>query len=128
MVRIAGRGGGNEGRVSVLEDRFDGGLEPLFIAFQRFRWILGSAVLDVSGRCGFRTVGTAKELSRNFRSMPDNLAAAVFAHRSDRLYGALKAIERVPCAGRDDIETLVVFIATNFTLCHRILLILAGRV
>lgn len=51
-------------------------------------------------------------------AMSDDAALAMLAYRSDCLYGTFEAVEGVPCAGRDQLKTLVVFVAANFAFGH----------
>jgi hypothetical protein len=50
--------------------------------------------------------------------MPDYPARAMTARGSDGMDCALKAIEYVTFAGLDDLKRLVVFVSTDFALCH----------
>jgi hypothetical protein len=55
--------------------------------------------------------------------VPDDLAAAMLTHRSQFVYGALEAIERVGLASRDYLEREIVIVATDFTPSHSNLLV-----
>ena len=51
--------------------------------------------------------------------MTDDLAVAVLTRWGNCLDGAFKAVECMPGAGSDDLETLIVFVPTHFAFCHR---------
>jgi hypothetical protein len=55
--------------------------------------------------------------------VPDYSASAVFTGRRKFVNGALKAIEHMPVACRDDLECLVVVVSAYFALCHWSLLL-----
>jgi hypothetical protein len=63
-------------------------------------------------------MSTAEKPTADFHAMADNTALAVLADRRDRLNGALEAIESVSCTGGNQLEGLVIFIATDFAFCH----------
>jgi hypothetical protein len=63
-------------------------------------------------------MSTAEEPSTDFYAMADYSTLAMFANRGDRLNRALETIERVSCASGNQLEGLVVFIATDFAFCH----------
>jgi hypothetical protein len=63
-------------------------------------------------------MSTAEKPAADFHAMADNTALAVLADWRDRLNGTLKAIERVSCTGGNQLEGLVVFIATDFAFGH----------
>jgi hypothetical protein len=65
---------------------------------------------------------TAKEAAADFNTVSDHFAFAVLANRSDSLDCAFKAVEGVSRAGCNQIETLVIVVATNFAFCHNELL------
>lgn len=57
-------------------------------------------------------------MAADFNTVSDHLAFAVLTDRSDSLDCAFKAVKCVSAAGRDQIETLVIVVATNFAFCH----------
>jgi len=63
-------------------------------------------------------MSTAEKSAADFHAMADHTALAMLADRRDGLNGALKAVESVPGAGRDQLESLVILIAANFAFCH----------
>jgi hypothetical protein len=79
---------------------------------------LCGAVLDVGGCSHFGTVGAAEKPSVHFDSVTDNLAVAVFAGRSKSLDRTFKTVERMSRIRRNNLESLIVFVATNFALRH----------
>jgi hypothetical protein len=54
--------------------------------------------------------------------MPNDPQTAILAARRQRMNGAHEAVERVPPAGQEHFDALVVFVSANFTLCHMSLL------
>jgi hypothetical protein len=68
-------------------------------------------------------VGTAIEHAIRFDAMPDNLAIAMVALRSQRMNGALKAIKEMGFTIPDDFDGFVVIISANFALNHNNLLV-----
>jgi hypothetical protein len=63
-------------------------------------------------------MGTAEKSAMDFHSVTNHLALAMFANGRDGLDCALEAVECMPCAGCDQVETLVILIPTHFTSCH----------
>lgn len=63
-------------------------------------------------------MSTAEEPAANLHSMADDSAFAVFANRRNGLNRTFKTVECVPSASGNHIESLVVFVATNFACCH----------
>jgi hypothetical protein len=63
-------------------------------------------------------MGAAEESSAHFDSVPNDPALAVLANRGHRLNRTLEAVEDVTSACGCQFETLVVFVATNFTGSH----------
>lgn len=76
------------------------------------------AIFNRGSRSQSGAVGAAEEPSTNFRPMPDDFAAAVFADRRYAMNCAFEAIENMPGARRDKLETLVVIISADFALGH----------
>jgi hypothetical protein len=77
-----------------------------------------SPVLHIGRRYFARAVGATEELARNFYSMPNHSALAMFADRRDRMDRALEAVEHVSKSSRNKFETLVVVVSTDFALSH----------
>jgi hypothetical protein len=63
-------------------------------------------------------VGAAEEPSTDFYAMADYSTLAMLANWGDRLNRALETVERVSCASGNQLEGLVVFIATDFAFRH----------
>jgi hypothetical protein len=63
-------------------------------------------------------VSTAETATADLHTMSDHSALAVLANRSNRLNGTLEAVERMPCSGGYQIESLVIFITANFAFRH----------
>jgi len=64
-------------------------------------------------------VGAAEKAAANLDAVPDYSALAMFTKRRDRLNGAFEAVECVPRARGYQLETLVIFVTTNFAGYHR---------
>ena len=64
-------------------------------------------------------MGTAEEVTVYLDAVANDSALAVFADRSHRLDRTFETVEDVTRAGGNDLEALVVFIATNFASGHR---------
>src|SRR5690349_15678842 len=64
----------------------------------------------------------AEHLAGRLDAVPDHLAPAVLAQRSQPMNRALEAVEDVVVAAVDDLEGLVVLVAAHLTLWHRNLL------
>jgi len=60
----------------------------------------------------------AEEMPLDLDAMSDYLAPAMLADRSHRLNRAFKTVECMPRSSSLDDEGLVVFVATDFTICH----------
>jgi hypothetical protein len=60
----------------------------------------------------------AKEVPLNLDPVPDYFALAMLANGSHRLNRAFETVEYVACTGGFDDEGLVVFVATDFAICH----------
>jgi hypothetical protein len=65
-----------------------------------------------------RTIRTAVEDAVDFYSMTNNAAATVMTCRSQGSNRAFKAVEDMCLPTHDHLKGLIVFIATQFTLCH----------
>jgi hypothetical protein len=63
-------------------------------------------------------VRTTEEAPADLNTVSYHLAFAVLANRSDSLDCAFKAVKCVSRAGCNQIETLVIVVATNFAFCH----------
>jgi hypothetical protein len=63
-------------------------------------------------------MSTAEKLAANFDAMADHTALAMFANRRNRLNGTLEAVKCMPRSGRDQLESLIVFITTDFASRH----------
>jgi hypothetical protein len=63
-------------------------------------------------------MGTTEESATNLDPVANDPALAVLANRGNGLNRALEAVESVTNAGGYQFETLVVFVATNFTSSH----------
>jgi hypothetical protein len=70
-------------------------------------------------------VCATEELPFNLDTMANHFALTMLADGSHRLDCALKAIERVPRPSGFDDKSLVIFVATDFAICHSILLLWA---
>jgi hypothetical protein len=93
--------------------------KPRFdLSLGSFSKVLRGPVLYIGGRYFAGAVGTTEELARNFHSMSNHFALAMFADRRNRLNRALEAVEYVAISSRDKLETFVVVISTDFALCH----------
>jgi hypothetical protein len=64
-------------------------------------------------------VRATEELPRNLDPVSNHLALTMLANGSHRLNRALETIECVPRSSSFDDEGLVVFVATDFAICHR---------
>ena len=64
----------------------------------------------------------AKEVPLNLDPVPDHFALAMLANGSHRLNRALETVEYEACTGGFDDEWLVIFVATDFAICHGALL------
>jgi hypothetical protein len=83
---------------------------------------LFDAVLGLGTACGVSgAVSAAEELASDLDAVADDLAPAVLADRRHSMDRALEAVERVPLAGRDHLERLVVVVAADLTTRHRVL-------
>jgi hypothetical protein len=67
-------------------------------------------------------VRTAEKAAADFNTVSDHFAFAVLANRSNGLDRAFKAVKRVSRARCNQIEALVIVVATNFAFCHNTLL------
>jgi hypothetical protein len=63
-------------------------------------------------------MGATEEAAANLNAVANDPALAVLANRGNGLNRALEAVESVTSAGGYQFETLVVFVATNFTSSH----------
>jgi hypothetical protein len=63
-------------------------------------------------------MSTAEKSAADFHAMADHTALAMLADRRDGLNGALKAVESMPSASRNQLESLVIFITANFAFRH----------
>jgi hypothetical protein len=63
-------------------------------------------------------MGAAIELTAYLNTVPNHFAFAMRAGRRDSLNRALKAVECVSRAVRDQFESLVIVVSTNLALCH----------
>jgi len=82
--------------------------------------VLRRTVSDASDALALRTVGTAEyDTVLILNSVTDNSAAAVVAGRSQCVNGALETIKGMDRPAKRYLESLVVFIAANFTTRHR---------
>jgi hypothetical protein len=71
----------------------------------------------------------AEELASDLYSVPDHSALAMLADGRHRLNRALEAVENMLRTCGFDYKGLIVFVATNFAVCHKNLLSPnAGRV
>jgi len=61
---------------------------------------------------------TAKEVPLNLDPVPDHFALAMLANGSHCLNRALETVEYVACTGGFYDEGLVIFVATDFAICH----------
>jgi hypothetical protein len=73
-------------------------------------------------------VGATEEGSLSLDPVTYDPASAVFTHRRQLMYGALKAVESMGFAGRDYLEREVVIVAADFALSHHNLLALDSTV
>jgi hypothetical protein len=64
------------------------------------------------------TVGAAIEGPLRLDTMPNDLAAAVLAYRSQPVNGAFEAVERMGVAGCNHLEGEVVIVTADFTSSH----------
>jgi len=64
-------------------------------------------------------VCTAEEVTADFNSVADHPAFAMFANGCDGLDRTFEAVEGMPRARGNQLETLVIVISTNFALCHK---------
>lgn len=77
------------------------------------------SVFDSLSAFGFGAVGAAVEVVSDFYAVADDTTAAVFAGWGQFGHGALEAVENVVfVSAGDDLEGLVIFIATLLTLRH----------
>jgi hypothetical protein len=70
---------------------------------------------------------TAEKAAAYLYTVADHPALAMLANWRHRLNGAFQAVERVPRPRRDQLEALVIVIATNFASSHCILLVYGSR-
>ena len=64
-------------------------------------------------------MGAAEAASiAGFHAVADDAAAAMLAARRQGVNCAFEAVEGVLSTGHHDLETLVIFISTDFTLSH----------
>ena len=63
-------------------------------------------------------MSAAEKAAANLYPMADYSALAMLTNGRDRLNCTLEAVERVPCPGGDQLESLVVFITANFAFRH----------
>jgi hypothetical protein len=63
-------------------------------------------------------MSAAEKAAAYFHAVADHPALAMLADGRNRLNGTLEAVERVPCPGSDQLESLVVFITANFACRH----------
>ena len=68
--------------------------------------------------CQPSAICATEKLPADLDSMPDDLAVAVLAYRSNRVNGTLKAVERVMGSRRNKLERLVVIVTANLTTRH----------
>ena len=59
-------------------------------------------------------MSAAEKTAANLHSMPDHPALTVLASRRNSLYCAFEAVERMPYAGGNQFESLVVLVTANF--------------
>jgi hypothetical protein len=64
-------------------------------------------------------VGAAEKAAANLDAVPDHSTLAMFTNGRNRLNGAFEAVECVSRARGYQLETLVIFVTTNFAGCHR---------
>jgi hypothetical protein len=76
------------------------------------------SVFHVRAGCQASAICATEELPADLHSLPDDLAVAVLAYRSDRVDGTLKAVERVVGSRRNKLESLVVIVSANLTTRH----------
>jgi hypothetical protein len=62
---------------------------------------------------------TAEEVTADFNSVADHPAFAMFANGCDSLDSTFEAVEGMPRARGNQLETLVIVISTNFASCHK---------
>ena len=63
-------------------------------------------------------MSTAEEATTHFDPLTDDSALAMFANRRDGLNRTLETVERVPRSGRNQFESLVIFVPANFAFRH----------
>jgi hypothetical protein len=63
-------------------------------------------------------VSTAEKATANLHPMANHSALAMFANRRNCLNRTLEAVERVPCSGGYQLESLVVFVTAYFAFRH----------
>ena len=63
-------------------------------------------------------VGAAEKTTANLHAMTNHSAPAMLTDWRNRLNRAFEAIERVPCTGSDQFESLIVLVATNLAFRH----------
>jgi hypothetical protein len=71
---------------------------------------------------------TAEEVTADFNSVADHPAFAMFANGCDSLDSTFEAVEGMPRARGNQLETLVIVISTNFASCHKELLHICAAV
>jgi hypothetical protein len=70
---------------------------------------------------------TAEQLASPFRSMSDDLAAAMLANRSKFVDRAFKAVEHVTVTSGNHLKTERVIVAADFTFRHGSKTVPGGR-
>jgi hypothetical protein len=65
---------------------------------------------------------TTEKVTADFNSVADHTAFAMFANGCDGLDRTFEAVERMPRARGNQLETFVIVISTNFASCHKELL------
>jgi len=77
-----------------------------------------NAVFQIRFPATPRAVNTTEHLSVGFNAMSDDPTLAMRANRRQRVYRALEAIEGVVLPCNDNVESLVIFVFTNFAFSH----------
>ena len=72
-------------------------------------------------------VGTAVKISAGFDSVPDDFAPAMVAFGSQNVNGTFEGIKVMGDAVHHNFQGLIIFISADFTLRHKISLLLATR-
>jgi len=81
--------------------------------------LLGDPVSHI-GRCReASTMRATEEMPLDLDPVSDHFALAMLANRSHRLDRALETIECMSSSSSFDYKSLVVFVATDFAICHR---------